>query len=286
MTSELFWPLRASALLGVIGGTGLLVSLALLPDGPLRALVFRYAGFWERRLRFLRLDFSPLRVALMLTIAPFGMVVGGVATGLWPWALAGVVVGAGPMLLVERARLRRVAGIDEAVEPWLGSVANALKANPSLGEAIASTIKLAPAPICDELDVTVKEYELGTPLDVALEAMAERTGSRRLAGGILALKVARNAGGNLPKTLEDMGEALRELARLEAVVRTKTAEGRMQAWVVGALPLPLVLGVHLMDPEFLAPLFETLKGQLLGAVGLALWGLALFLARKILDVDV
>ena len=44
----------------------------------------------------------------------------------------------------------------------------------------------------------------------------------------------RQVGGNLPKVLETTAHTLREMKRLEGVIRTKTADGRMQLWVIGA----------------------------------------------------
>jgi tight adherence protein B len=140
--------------------------------------------------------------------------------------------------------------------------------------------------MCEEVDVVVKEYELGTPLDRALDNFAQRIPSKTLAGTTLALKVARRSGGNLPEMLESAAVALRELARLEGVVRTKTAEGKAQAFVIGAIPVPLILLVKWSDPHFFDPLVSSFTGHLVIAGAVVLWGLAIALARKILQVDI
>lgn len=191
-----------------------------------------------------------------------------------------------PLLWVRRRVVRRIARIEEQIEGWLVALANALHASPSLGEALESTVPLVPAPLREDLDLVVKEYELGTPLDVALERWGARVDSRTLGATLLALRVARRTGGNLPEMLESAAGALRELARLEGVVRTKTAEGKSQALVIGAVPLPLVLGLHALDPHFFEPLTQSFAGNLLAALAALLWGMALVLARKILAVDV
>jgi tight adherence protein B len=138
----------------------------------------------------------------------------------------------------------------------------------------------------EEVDLMVKEYELGTSLDRALEQLAARIGSKVLAGAVLALQVARNSGGNLPAMLENAACALRELARLEGVVRTKTAEGKAQSFVIGAIPVPMVLLIHSMDSHFFDPLTATFTGHLVIGAAVVLWGLAILLASKILAVDV
>ena len=140
--------------------------------------------------------------------------------------------------------------------------------------------------MCQELDVLVKEYELGTPLDQALENFGRRIQSKTLAGTITALKIARRSGGNLTELLETAASSLREFARLEGVVRTKTAEGKAQAFVIGMIPVPMVLGIRSMDPRFFEPLFHSFLGQVIIAGAVALWAVAILAARKILDVDV
>ena len=142
------------------------------------------------------------------------------------------------------------------------------------------------APMSEEIDLLVKEYELGTPLDRALDNLTTRVSSSTLSGAVLALKVARKTGGNLPEMLESAAAAQRELARLVGVVRTKTAEGKAQAFVIGLIPAPLVLGVHAMDPHFFAPLAQSFLGNLVVAGATALWAVAILMARKILAVDV
>jgi len=191
-----------------------------------------------------------------------------------------------PSVLLGRRIALRIAALEEQIEPWLNAIANALKARPSLGEAIGASAGLVGAPMSEEVDVVIKEYELGTPLDRALDTFAVRIGSRTLGGCILALKIARRSGGNLPEMLESAATALREMARLEGVVRTKTAEGKAQAFVIGMIPAPMVLLINWLEPTFLDPLMQTFAGHLVLAAVAVLWASAIALSRKILDVDI
>jgi tight adherence protein B len=142
-----------------------------------------------------------------------------------------------------------------------------------------------PPPISQELDVLVKQCELGAPLDQALDDLASRISSRTLSTTVTALKIARRSGGNLTEMLETVAASLREMARLEGVVRTKTAEGKAQTFVIGVIPIPLVLSVNAIDPRFFDPLIHSFLGHLIIAGATALWATALVATRKILAVD-
>jgi len=191
-----------------------------------------------------------------------------------------------PIVFLNQRVALRIAALEAQIEPWLNAIANALKASPSLGEAISASASLVGAPMREEVDVVIKEYELGTPLDRALESFAQRMNSKTLNGCVMALQIARRSGGNLPEMLESAATALREMARLEGVVRTKTAEGKAQAFVIGMIPAPMVLLINWLEPTFLDPLLVTFTGHLILGAAAVLWASAIALSRKILDVDI
>lgn len=275
--------------------TGVLVILAVWlagwtlfadPSSPGRRWFREHARSSEKRLRFLRWPVNGVQVLIVQTLPSTGCVGFVLWNHEWLWLLVSPVFVFGPELLLAKATARRTAQIERQIEPWINAVANALKANPSLAEAIRSATTLVASPICQELDVLVKEHELGTPLDQALENLGRRIQSQTLQGMIAALNIARRSGGNLTEMLETSAGSLREFARLEGIVRTKTAEGKAQAFVIGIMPVPMVLAIRSIDHHFFDPLSHSLLGQLVIAGAVVLWATAIAAARKILDVDI
>ena len=286
MSDGTFWLGRLTAL-SIVGFLSILLWAFLgTPSSPGRVGLRSYELELDRRLRFLRSRFLGKHLIVTQALSVIAILALGIASGRWVLALFSPLPLFLPYLLLLRRVDERIVRFESQIECWLSAIGNALQASPSLGEAIASTIALVPAPMSEELDILVKETELGTPLDDALDHLAERIPSKTLQASVLALKVARKSGGNLPKMLENAAEALRELARLEGVVRTKTAEGRAQTWVIGAIPVPMVAGLHAMDPRYFDPLFRYFSGQITIAASVILWILAIVSANKILQVDV
>ncbi len=286
MIPATFWLGRIAGLLAVLA-VSLAISL-LFGDCQSRGrrVIRKYLEGLDRSLRFLRS--SARGVYILVTQAVLVLGSGAYALThrdlLWLLPLPAMLFA--PKVFLDKATARRVSQVEAQVEPWINAVANALKASPSLGEAICSTTTLVPVPMSQELEVLVKEYELGTPLDQALENLSQRINSKVLAGTVTALKIARRSGGNLTGMLETAASSLREFARLEGVVRTKTAEGKAQALVIGMIPVPMVLGVRAIDEHFFDPLFHSFGGQLIVAGAAVLWVSAILLSRKILDVDI
>ena len=165
------------------------------------------------------------------------------------------------------------------------ALANALKTTPSIGGAFGSVVNVIEDPIRSEVDLALKEMRVGSTLDMALLSMAARVGSRQLDSALSAILIGRQVGGNLPKVLETTANTLREMKRLEGVIRTKTADGRMQLWVIGAMPLIFILCFGTAWPGYFDPLTKSWTGYgIIAGVGVC-WVSALVMARKILAVD-
>jgi tight adherence protein B len=254
--------------------------------GPLRRRWFAQGQKLDRELRFLRAAWRGHQVLLAQGAALAASLLLVLASRPFLGATLAAVTLVGPRLGLERARVKRITRMEEQLEGWVTVLANALESTPSLGEALRTSERLVERPLRDELEQILSEYHLGSPLDRALHAAAERVQSRVFSTVLLTLRIGRNTGGSLQKILHTTAGNLREMARLEGVVRTKTAEGKAQATVISAVPFPLYLGIRALSPGFFAPLETTTTGHLIVAVATVMWIAAALLARRFLAVDV
>lgn len=285
LTPDTFWLGRAAWALFVLI-LSVLVGIEVSSErAPLRSRWARYHAFWHQELTKLHAPWSARRVLGVHFLAA-ALCLAMLLLAEWIYALGFLALVFAPNLWLSRARKRRSERLEEQLDGWLTTLTNALQANPSLGDAIASTISLMDPPIRDEVDLVIKENTLGMPLDDALERAAVRSQNRVFRSAMTTLKIARNTGGNLPQTLKTAAETLREMARLEGVVRSKTADGRAQAFTIALLPAPFYFGVDQIMPGYFEPLKQSTTGQIILAVVLLLWVSAALLARKILAVDI
>lgn len=276
--------LAASAL--IAAAVALFVHLFDSASAPGTVAILKYVARLNEKLAFLRIAKRGTLILALQIACAVGLLVVAIVEAQPVLVVVFPAIGFLPAVFLNQRIALRTAALEAQIEAWLNAIANALKASPSLGEAISASASLVGAPMREEIDVVIKEYELGTPLDRALETFAHRIDSKTLGGCVLALQIARRSGGNLPEMLESAAVALREMARLEGVVRTKTAEGKAQAFVIGMIPAPLVLMINWLEPTFLNPLFVTFTGHLVLAAAGVLWASAIALSRKILAVDI
>lgn len=249
-------------------------------------------GVYERvvgkELYRLFLNISPQEFVLIHLLVFFGMgAVGWFMVGGVLGTMGGLVAGFFlPRLYLKRAWSVRIKQINEQVEEAMVYMANAFKANPSLPEAMADVTNSMGPPISQELEVMLREYKLGTPLDQALIRAQRRMPARNLELAISALLVGRSVGGNVPKILEDIASTIRESYRLERVIDTQTAQGKMQAWVMGSMPAVVVGLFYLLDPPLITPLFETLLGYIVISIAVVLNIVGVVVILKVINIRV
>lgn len=255
-----------------------------------QSLVLRYWGRYianlERKLRSMFIWTPAKYVAYGQIAAVFGLMVFHLTIELPLWYVFVALVLAAPYVYIERMRRKRVEAIEDQLDGFLTALANALKSIPSISTAFVSIQPIMRAPLRDEVELAMKEMRVGSTLDQALLNMAGRVGSRQLDSALSAIVIGRQIGGNLPTILETTAETLREMSRLEGVVKTKTAEGKAQLWVLAVFPVLMIVALDSVSAGYFAPLSQSIAGYIISFFAGAFWLASLLVARKVLSVDV
>jgi len=130
------------------------------------------------------------------------------------------------------------------------------------------------------------ETRLGMPLEQSLQRMADRVGSADFQSAVTAISIQREVGGNLATVLDVVAATIRERAALKRHVSSLTAESRLSAYILVALPF-LILGVLLViRPTYLAPLLTTTTGFAIGGVGVLLLVVGIVWIYRVSKVEV
>jgi len=211
---------------------------------------------------------------LLATIGVVNALLGVVLVGILPW-----------FLLARKTRQRRHT-MEEMLPDALISMSNSLRAGLTLPQSIAILVENTDPPIKEEFGLLLKEHRLGLTLDEAMNHMSERVQSKNLDLVVTSIQVARGTGGNLPEVFEDTAHAIREITRLEAKISTMTAQGKMQAVVLGGLPIFIAGAIYQVDPKMISPLWEDPYGWIILFFIAIMMIVGIFMIRKIVTVDV
>lgn len=191
-----------------------------------------------------------------------------------------------PYFLVRRARARRLARIEHQLPDAADFIARALRAGHSFTNVLQIVGNELPEPLSSEFRIAREEINYGVPMSEALHNMAARIPLTDLRYLIIAVLIQRESGGNLAEILGNISTIIRSRLKLLAQVRVLSAEGRMSAWILGLLPLVVMLALTLLNPDYVSLLWTDPTGIRLMwyALGMILFGV-LWL-RKLIRIRV
>jgi tight adherence protein B len=180
------------------------------------------------------------------------------------WALPLSVIGTLAIVFaIVRWRLsKRLRLIRYQLPPAIELIATSLRAGLSIRAALIQVAKQAPRPISQEMAVLDRMQRIGTSLESAFSDWFRRRPLEEIGLLGFTISVSSASGGNLSDALDRLAEGLRQRLILEEKVDALTAQGRMQAWVMAALPPALALALTALDPVSMAPLWSTTHGHL------------------------
>ena len=248
-------------------------------------------GTLERAEALLERADLPLRAGEAFT-AYAGIVLGSLALGiLFIGGLIGVIVMGllgvlVPPAVVNFLATRRTKAFLSQLPDTLQLLSSTLKAGYSFMQGVEAVSHEVEEPMGGELRRVVTEAQLGRPLEDAMDASAERMHSPDFAWCVMAVKIQREVGGNLSELLMTVAETMTARERLRRDVASLTAEGKMSAIVLAALPVLLGGAMWALNPEYINTLFTASLGKiLLGAsITSALIGFAWM--KKIIAIEI
>lgn len=206
-----------------------------------------------------------------------GVGVGGIlalVTHLWAVALVvggfAAVLPPGCVLIKRRHRLDKMLS---QLPDVYSMMARVLRAGQTTMQAMQVVSQEFDEPIKGEFATCYEEQNLGLPMERALRNLAKRTGIAEVQMFVVATLVHQSSGGNLSELLDNLAQVIRERFRLRGLIRSLTAEGRLQAAVLLGLPFFLFVLLYVLNPAYMHVLLEypvllvaALVAELLGAV--------------------
>ena len=166
-----------------------------------------------------------------------GLLLGGPLTAV----LVAIVICLAITFYVQRAKSKRQAAFADQLPEVLQLVTTSLRSGYGLIQALESVAEDAEEPARSEFAHVLVEARMGRDLTESMHALAVRMGSKDLEWLVGAIDINRETGGNLSEVLESVSSTIRERGRIARQVRTLTAEGRLSARILIAMPLLMLV---------------------------------------------
>lgn len=202
----------------------------------------------------------------------------------------GVALGLGlavlPWWRISSRRNKRIERIERQFPEALDLMGRSMRAGHALPSAIKMVADELPLPLGSDFRVLFDEMNYGVPTNEALMRLAERVPVPDVSYFVVAVMIQRESGGNLAELLDSIAKIVRDRLQLLGEVRTLSAEGKLSAIILTALPFGVALVVNLVNPEFMSVLFTDPMGLRVLGGALLMMLLGILWMRSIIRIRV
>lgn len=204
-----------------------------------------------------------------------------------PLAAAGVMGAVVlPIVFLELKAGSRRNALETQLPDILNLVAGSMRSGWGIQQAIDLVVDEVDDPAKAEFRRVQAETRLGLPLEDALHRMAERVDSGDLRWTVAAISIQREVGGNLAEVLNTVARTIRERAELRRQVKALTAEGRLSAVVLTALPFVIFFMLFAVNAPYMLQMLQVGMGRAALALGILLLLVGTIWLNRVMKIEV
>ena len=201
--------------------------------------------------------------------------------------VAGAALGGSARWILLRVKKSgRLKKFNEALPDAIDLMARALRAGHSMNSTVEIVAEQSHEALAAEFAILFQQQKFGMQFRDAILELGDRVPSKDLHFLITAILVQKETGGDLTEVLDRTARIIRERVKIQAEIRTYTAQGRLTGWILGTLPILMMVFLNIITPGYSHVLFHDPLGQKLlyaGGIMIAIGGLII---RKIVDIEV
>jgi tight adherence protein B len=197
-----------------------------------------------------------------------------------------VLAGLVPFIYVYILRGRRLRAFESNFAEAIDLLGRSVRAGHSFATGLEMIGKELAEPVAGEFRIVFEEHNFGLPLKDAFLNLCERVPLIDVRFFVTALVVQRETGGNLAEILDKLAAVIRDRFRIKGQVRTHTAQGRLTAAILIALPPGMTLMLWFLNPNYMRLLWTDPLGPYMIYVAVVMQVIGALLLWKIVNIEV
>jgi tight adherence protein B len=231
---------------------------------------------------------KPGKILMLSGVLGFGsyLVAGFFIHNIYIALPTGVVGLSLPLLIVAWKRRRRLRRFEEHFPEALDLLGRAVRAGHAFTTGLEMIAKECAEPLAGEFRTTFEEQNFGLPLRDALLNLSERVPLLDVRFFVTALLIQKETGGNLAEILDGLARVIRDRFRIYREVQVRTAQGRLTAAILIALPIFMAVMLSIINPNYMKVLFEDPKGPYILATAAGMQVVGSMILWKIIHFEV
>lgn len=197
----------------------------------------------------------------------------------------GLLLGLAPFIWLRVTARSYYNKFQEQLPEALDLLGRALRSGHALASGLDMIARETVDPIKSEFAVTVDELKLGLTVQEAFDNLCQRVPSADLRFFAVAVNIQRETGGNLAEILDGISRLIRDRVQFGRHVQALTAEGRLSAWILIALPLVMFLYIYIVNYEYVSLLWTDKVGLLLLSGGIMSQFVGAYVMKRIVAIE-
>lgn len=271
-------------------GTSLVRDELLSSVPPLHRLLIRFK--WSSKLNdyVLQAGMKTKPAKIVLIMAVIGFAGYYVISSFIHNFLGAFVLSVGlafvPLLYIGWKRGRRLGKFEEHFPEALDLLGRAVRAGHAFTTGMEMIAKESEEPIGSEFRTTFEEQNFGLPLRDTLLNLTERVPLIDVRFFVTSLMIQKETGGNLAEILDGLSRVIRDRFRIHREVQTKTAQGKLTAAILIAIPPIMLLALSVLNPQYMKVLTEDPAGPTIIGIAATLQIVGSVILWKIIHIEV
>ncbi len=191
-----------------------------------------------------------------------------------------------PPIVIQSLYEKRCKTVVNQMVDGMTIMANGIKAGLSPAQSMERVTDNLKGPLAQEFNLVLNKVRLGMTFEEALNEMGERVPQPDVQMLVTSINILKETGGNLAETFQTINSVVRERQKLEKKIEAMTAQGITQGIIISIIPSAMLLMFWTMDPEFVAPLFNTSIGVMCLCLVFTLQIIGGFMIKKMVQIKV
>jgi tight adherence protein B len=190
-----------------------------------------------------------------------------------------------PRWIVNRMRKRRIRKFVDEFANAIDVIVRGVKSGLPLNDCIRIISNEAAEPVKSEFRKIIESQSLGITLADAVNKLPERVPVPEASFFGIVVAIQQRAGGNLSEALGNLSRVLRDRKKMKGKIGAMAMEAKASAWIIGSLPIVVMILVFLTSPNYIMLLFTEPLGKVILGLS-AVWMLiGVFVMRKMINFD-
>lgn len=124
------------------------------------------------------------------------------------------------------------------------------------------------------------------PIETLVEDMGSRSGIEDIQDFAGILRVGKQTGGNIHTLFENSMMVIEEKISVKQEIQTLISAKRLESRIMSVIPFAIILYIDLTSKGYFDALYTSAAGRLLMTICLGVYGTAIWLSQRIMEIEV